>query len=193
MNVKNNRLIRETDEKIIRAVYTMMTQEHRPVGKITVREICERTGIHRSTFYAHYQDVYDLVEKVEKDMSRQLTEAFFRRLDEKASAKDCFTEVFSFIREHREFYRYYLTESGQYGVLQLAWETIRDRAAAAEADPALFGVDTQEEMEYHGMFFLAGMTAVVRQWLQNGCREEPSDLYEILHRQGAVQETMIGW
>ena len=115
MNVKNNRLIRETDEKIIRAVYAMMTQEHRPVGKITVREICERTGIHRSTFYAHYQDVYDLVEKVEKDMSRQLTEAFFRRLDEKASAKDCFTEVFSFIREHREFYRYYLTESGQYG------------------------------------------------------------------------------
>ena len=59
MNVKNNRLNRETDEKIIRAVYAMMTQEHRPIGKITVREICERTGIHRSTFYAHYRDVFD--------------------------------------------------------------------------------------------------------------------------------------
>ena len=77
MNVKNNRLNRETDEKIIRAVYAMMTQEHRPIGKITVREICERTGIHRSTFYAHYRDVFDLVEKVERGMSRQLTETFF--------------------------------------------------------------------------------------------------------------------
>ena len=76
MNVKNNRLGRETDERIIRAVYAMMTREHRPIGKITVREICERTGVHRSTFYAHYQDVYDLVERVEKSMSRQLTEAF---------------------------------------------------------------------------------------------------------------------
>ena len=89
MNVKNNRLNRETDEKIIRTVYAMMTQQHRPIGKITVREICEEAGVHRSTFYAHYQDVYDLVEKVEQNMSRQLTERFFRKLDENAPARDC--------------------------------------------------------------------------------------------------------
>ena len=193
MNVKNNRLNRETDEKIIRAVYAMMTREHRPIGKITVREICERTGIHRSTFYAHYQDVFDLVERVEKSMSRQLTETFFRKLDEKAPARDCFAEIFAFIREHREFYLYYLTESRQYGVLQLAWETVRDRAAAVSAGPEKFGAQTTEEMEYHGVFFLVGMTAVVRMWLQKGCPEEPEALYDLIRRQGAVQEAMTGW
>ena len=81
MNVKNNRLNRETDERIIRTVYRMMTQEQRQIGKITVREICERAEIHRSTFYAHYRDVYDLVEKVEQNMSGQLTETFFRKLN----------------------------------------------------------------------------------------------------------------
>ena len=193
MNVKNNRLNRETDEKIIRTVYAMMTQEHRPIGKITVREICERTGIHRSTFYAHYRDVFDLVERVEKSMSRQLTETFFRKLDEKAPARDCFAEIFAFIREHREFYLYYLTESRQYGVLQLAWETVRDRAAAVSAGPEKFGAQTTEEMEYHGVFFLVGMTAVVRMWLQKGCPEEPEALYDLIRRQGAVQEAMTGW
>ena len=178
MNVKNNRLNRETDEKIIRTVYAMMTQQHRPLGKITVREICEGAGVHRSTFYAHYQDVYDLVEKV---------------LDENAPARDCFAEIFAFIREHREFYLYYLAESRQYGILQLAWETIRDRAAAVNADPRSFGADTQEEMAYHGIFFLSGMTAMVRLWLQNGCREEPAALYDLLRRQAAVQEAMTGW
>ena len=193
MNVKNNRLNRETDEKIIRTVYAMMTREHRPIGKITVREICERTGIHRSTFYAHYRDVFDLVERVEKSMSRQLTETFFRKLDEKAPARDCFAEIFAFIREHREFYLYYLTESRQYGVLQLAWETVRDRAAAVSAGPEKFGAQTTEEMEYHGVFFLVGMTAVVRMWLQKGCPEEPEALYDLIRRQGAVQEAMTGW
>lgn len=193
MNTKNNRLNRETDEKIIRTVYGMMTREKRPIGKITVREICEQAEIHRSTFYAHYQDVYDLVERVERNMSRQLTESFFRKMDEKAPARDCFTEIFSFIREHREFYLYYLAESRQSGVLQLAWDVIRDRIAETELTPASFGVGTQEEMAYHGAFFLMGMTAVVRLWLQNGCREEPSALYELLRRQSAVQETMIGW
>lgn len=192
MNVKNNRLIRETDEKIIRAVYTMMTQEQRPIGKITVREICERTGVHRSTFYAHYRDVYDLVEKVEESMSRRLTEAFFRKLDEGASARDCFIEIFAFIREHREFYLYYLSESRKYGILRLAWDTIRSRYAAA-ANPALLGARSQEEMEYHGIFFLVGMSAAVRMWLRNGCREEPGALYDILLRQSAVQNSMLSW
>ena len=78
-------------------------------------------------------------------------------------------------------------------MLQLAWDVIRDRIAETELTPASFAVGTQEEMAYHGAFFLMGMTAVVRLWLQNGCREEPSALYELLRRQSAVQETMIGW
>ena len=193
MNVKNNRLIRETDEKIIRTLYQMMTQERRPIGKITVQEICERAEIHRSTFYAHYQDIYDVVEKVEASMSRQLTETFFRKLDEKAPARECFTEIFAFIRAHREFYLYYLSESKNFGVLQLASDMIRDRYKAADAQPQTFGARSAEEMEYHGVFFLFGMTAMVRLWLKNGCREEPEALYDLLRRQGAVQEAMIGW
>lgn len=193
MNTKNNRLIRETDEKIIRTVYRMMTEDHRPVGKITVREICEEADIHRSTFYAHYRDVYELVEKVEKAMSRQLTETFFRKLDEKASARDCFTEIFAFIRDHREFYLYYLAESASRGVLQLAWDTVRERYAGAAVGPERFGARTKEEMEYHGAFFLTGMTTVVRMWLKNGCREEPAALYDLILRQGSVQESMIAW
>ena len=193
MNVKNNRLNRETNERIIRTVYDLMTREQRPIGKITVREICEQAQIHRSTFYAHYRDVYDLVEKVEQNMSRQLTETFFRKLDEKAPARDCFSEIFSFIRQHREFYLYYLSESRQAGVLQLAWDTVRERATAAGADAESFGAGSEAEMAYHGVFFLVGMTAVVRMWLQNGCREAPEELYGLLRRQGAVQETMLGW
>ena len=193
MNVKNNRLNKETDRKIIQTVYEMMAGEHRPIGKITVREICERADIHRSTFYAHYQDVYDLVEKVEKSMSHQLTETFFRKLDAKAHARECFAEIFSFIREHREFYLYYLTESRNSGVLQLAWDTIIDRYKKTDASPQHFGAASMEEMEYHGVFFLIGMTAVVRMWLQKGCREEPAELYDLIRRQGAVQESMIGW
>lgn len=193
MNVKNNRLLRETDEKIVRAVYALMTQEHRPIGKITVREICERTGIHRSTFYAHYRDIFDLVDKVEQNMSRQLTETFFRKLDENASARDCFIELFTFIREHRDFYLYYLTESKQYGILQLAWDPIRERAGAISADPTRFGARTEEEMAYHGVFFLVGLTAVVRMWLQKGCRETPAELYDLLCRQSAVQQAMTSW
>ena len=193
MNVKNNRLVRETHEKIIRTVYQMMVQEKRPIGKITVREICERADIHRSTFYAHYLDVYDVVEKVEEHMSRELTETFFQKMDENESARECFTEIFTFIRTYREFYIYYLNESKNFGVLQLARDMILDRYNGAGAAPQTFGAHSVEEMEYHGAFFLFGMTALVRLWLKNGCREEPEELYDLILRQSAVQERMIRW
>ncbi len=193
MNVKNNRLLRQTDERIVYTVYQMITEEHRPIAKITVREICERAEIHRSTFYAHYRDVYDLVERVESSMSRQLTERFFHKLDEKASSRACFAELFSFIKEHREFYLYDLGEGRMLGVLQLASDLLNERYLQAQVGPKTFGAQSQQQVEYHAVFFLFGLTAVVRMWLQQNCPESPEELYDLLLRQSAVQERMIDW
>ena len=123
----------------------------------------------------------------------QLTEAFFRKLDENASARECFTELFGFISAHREFYTYYLSEGRRNSVLQLAWELISDRVSGANIPIQLFGVATKEELEYQGAFFVFGLTALVRMWLQNGCREDPAILYDILRRQSTVQDRMLDW
>ena len=61
----------------------------KPIQSITVRELCERTGINRSTFYNHYRDVYDLLEKIEEEMLAELAvsdAAAFTALAEKAKA-----------------------------------------------------------------------------------------------------------
>ena len=65
MNTKNNKRSQNTDEAIIRAAFEAMLLGGKQISKITVREICEKAGINRSTFYAHYTDVYDLFERVE--------------------------------------------------------------------------------------------------------------------------------
>ncbi len=36
--------------------------------KITVKEICEKAMINKSTFYSHYNDIYDLSDKVESEI-----------------------------------------------------------------------------------------------------------------------------
>lgn len=37
----------------------------KPVEKITVTELCSMAGVNKSTFYAHYKDIYDLSDKLE--------------------------------------------------------------------------------------------------------------------------------
>lgn len=39
--------------------------ETKPIDKITVREVTDRAGYNRATFYLHYHDVYEVLEEVE--------------------------------------------------------------------------------------------------------------------------------
>lgn len=45
----------------------------KPIAKITVTEICERAGINRATFYAHYSDPSDLLHGLESEIIEDVT------------------------------------------------------------------------------------------------------------------------
>lgn len=42
------------------------------------------------------------------------------------------------------------------------------------------GITSDEEMMYHFVYFQAGLTTVLKRWLDQGCEESPKKLAEIL-------------
>lgn len=48
----------------------------KPVSKITVTELCQKAQINRATFYKHYMDVPDLLEKLEEQLLEQIRSFF---------------------------------------------------------------------------------------------------------------------
>ena len=102
---KNDRRTEKTRKGIKAALVTYLAQKE--LSRITVREISETADINRATFYAHYLDVYDLYEKVEKetivafallllDAGEQPTAEFFKKIIEYISQnKSIFKMVFS--------------------------------------------------------------------------------------------------
>lgn len=183
MNTQNNRRFQNTDEAIIREVYRIMWEEKRPVSKITVREVCEKTGINRSTFYAHYQDVFDVAERVEYQMAKMAGEAFMNHLSGENWIRAGFIKLFEFIREYREFYLLYLEESRRMRAIEMLIEPHEEKLKAAS--PQSLGFSSWEEMRYAQDFFAAGIAALLYRWLKNGCRETPEELYEIVRKHGA--------
>ncbi len=55
----------------LREAFLRCLQE-KPVSRITVTELCEMAQINRATFYTHYADPMDLMEKLETDTLSQL-------------------------------------------------------------------------------------------------------------------------
>ena len=68
MNVVNNQLKQETDRRLQEALLSCMEEERTP----SVGKLCAMAGINRSTFYRHYLDVYDLMEKTERHIQTEL-------------------------------------------------------------------------------------------------------------------------
>ena len=167
MNTANNQLRQDTDRRLREALLAFMEQGREP----TVGELCERAQINRSTFYRHYLDVYDLMEKTEiqiqKGLALTLAEGEPEHLERLAR----------YVSEYRHFYRIYLKKNRDGSMedgFQTIWETqLRPRFLAA-------GITDERRMLYYFHYVRAGMTTVLRLWLEDGCRESPKEIANIL-------------
>ena len=66
---------RQTQSKAkIKAAITELLLKNSDFNSITIRKITEKAQVNRSTFYLHYQDKYDLVDKLAHEVTRDFKE-----------------------------------------------------------------------------------------------------------------------
>ncbi len=54
-------------KKMLRNAFTALLLE-KPIQNISVRELCQRAGVNRGTFYIHYRDIFHLMESIENEI-----------------------------------------------------------------------------------------------------------------------------
>ena len=177
MNTKNNKRHQETIRNIERAFFQLL--QSRELPQITVSAICKEAGINRSTFYANYLDVYDLAEN-----TRRYLEAEFGKLyaEERAAQKNSndFLKMFRHIYENQIFYNTYFKLGFDAGQRSYLYDTF-----LAEE---LYG---NRHIDYHIEFFRSGLNAIIRKWLNSGCRETPEEMAEILASEYAPKAVQV--
>ena len=83
MNIKNNKRKRNSIKKIERAFVDML--QSKEINQISVTDICKKTGLNRSTFYANFIDIYDLADKLREKLEQDFGEQFKDRTDNDAT------------------------------------------------------------------------------------------------------------
>ncbi len=61
-------------EKTKRSIYNAFIEirSKKPLEKVTVKELCDKAQINKSTFYVYYDDVYDLSDKIENEIMENI-------------------------------------------------------------------------------------------------------------------------
>ena len=75
---KQPKVTEQTRANLTQAFWSLYLE--RPIEKITVREITERAGYNRATFYLYFRDVYDLFEQLEEDILAKVRALVEQRL-----------------------------------------------------------------------------------------------------------------
>ncbi len=179
MNTKNNQRFKDTEERVKETLLHLL--QIKPISQITVRLICEEAQINRSTFYAHYLDIPDLVKKLGKDMMTDIAE-LFRTSD---SVLDFFlshphlTKMLYYVKEHRDLFDVYINLSGPNATDESFTIFFESYGKSYLKE---LGLDDESEMWYHFKFFQAGFLAILGRWLTTGCPEAPEKIATIILR-----------
>ena len=155
----------------------------RPFEEITVKEICERAMVHRTTFYKHYADKYALLEKGMQQMYDDLVSQVVHGPPKSFSAHHpppYFVRVFEHVAEHQQFYKLMLCGEGVGRFQKLIKDYIVEQASAAM--PA-WGSHHQQvaaplEMQVH--FFAGAVLSLLAWWLENGMPLTPHQMAQYL-------------
>ena len=86
---KEDGRVRYTKMRIRSAFYELLHEKS--YDKITVTAICEKAEINRATFYKHYMNVEDLVDKLQEETINDLAEKLNSATD--TTAKDFIVDV----------------------------------------------------------------------------------------------------
>lgn len=166
MNTPNNRRKRESMERIEKVFIELL--QTRALTEISVSDICKRAGLNRTTFYANYTDIYGLADAIRDKLEAAVSELYREEVTHSFNSHD-YLKLFRHIKENQIFYHTYfkLGYDDQYKII-----TYDEDLARTHFQNQFVG--------YHMEFFKAGITQVIKLWLQNGCKESPEDIFEII-------------
>src|SRR5216683_4012760 len=127
--------IRRTHKLLWEALMTELSL--RPFEEITVKEICERAMVHRSTFYKHYEDKYALLEQGMRQMYDALV-AEEEHMPPSAFSVEhpppYFLRLFEHAAAHQHFYKLMLCGEGIGRFQKLVKEYLAEVISAKERE-----------------------------------------------------------
>lgn len=173
---------RRMDEALLSLLY------EKDFEYITVKEICERAEVNRSTFYLHYENTADLLtEAVAMIHGRYQSKFSDLGPDSGAIAGRPKEDLFfmtdqwllpwlDFVKENRRVYKAIHAQADAFG----AERTYRDYFQTVFS-PILsqYGV-AEERHAYIMAFYRHGLVAVMLKWVEADCRESTAEIAEII-------------
>lgn len=104
MNVKNNKKSRTSIENLISAVFDLLRESSHE--ELTIKDICSKARVNRSTFYAHFDSIEDILYSI---CQEYIIKAFNIFMNDKQDYRARLVDALNAVKDRYEFFMYVFT------------------------------------------------------------------------------------
>ncbi len=140
---------------------------------ISVRELTEMCDFNRGTFYIHYRDVFDMVDKIEEELIENFREmlAAFPSEEVAEPSGRFLVKIFEYILENKEILCALFGPNGDYGFVSRIKGLIKEQYLRAL--PGILRDGQEWHYDYYASFMVSGFLGMLEVWSRRGMADEP--------------------
>ncbi|PFJ19640.1 TetR family transcriptional regulator [Bacillus cereus] len=187
-DVKMDLRVIRTKETIRDALVELI--EEKSLETLTVKDLTTRAKINRGTFYAHYQDKYDLIDKCEEEFMQEMAAMILENVpniiaEQRTNSSitipiNILVSIFEHIDRNRRFMKAILGPNGdlsfQTKFKKFIWKTLFE----SNKNPLIKQKNFLVPAEYLVSYIASAHIGVIQQWVNSDKGESPKEMARIL-------------
>lgn len=149
-----------------------LLMQEKPFDKITIKQICDRAGVIRATFYNHFEDKYAALDYIAGELLHEEQKVF-------VASKDIVHVILSLcetIYDHRAFFQRAFQVQGQNDFDNMFTrhiaQLIEELLGGVRDDDATASLYSNEALS---LYFANAFMYLCKEWLREGCRHTPQE------------------
>lgn len=151
--------------------------------KITMQALTKKAMISRTTFYLHYNDKYDLLDQIEKEildglkdiaLDLPVNEMIKNGLSNEKSYL-LLLNIYKYVKENNQFFRLIMSENGDPSFYYKWNETIKE-IVSHNIDISRFKIP----VHYAISFLIGFQTSIINEWIKTDMKETPEEIVKMI-------------
>lgn len=158
---------------------------------ITIKEICQKAGVNRSTFYLHYETISDLANEAMEVVNERFQSYFEQKAEDLIDHiddmqlkdlvfinKEYLQSYLQFIRDNKKVYRAaFRNPDGMQ--THIKYKNFKNYIL----EPILKRFNVPDEMQkYYIAYYIDGIIAIVKEWIDDDCRDSIESIIDVIEK-----------
>lgn len=158
---------------------------------ITIKEICQKAGVNRSTFYLHYETLSDLANEAMEVVNKRFQSYFEQKAEDLIDHiddmqlkdlvfinKEYLQPYLQFIRDNKKIYRAAFRNPDGMQV-HIQYKDFKKYIL----EPILKRFNVPDEIQkYYIAYYIEGIIAIVKEWIADDCRDSIESIIDVIEK-----------